>query len=219
MKFLMKGIRWKQKVRQNEEKLVSKAIQFFRPTIDNNDAEKSASKKTHICTLCHEPLNGRNESNLSAHLSSVHNELYQQLASQDDHPIVQRLKILQNLVEIATINGRPFNSLLDSGFRKLLWPELNRLEKIGYGINLSDKNLPVVKEHLQLTAKKIRAKISAEVKGRLLSLMVDIVTKFERSILGISIQYSANGMLKVRSVGMIELIASHTGNYQAAKRI
>ena len=60
-----------------------------------------------------------------------------------------------------------------------------------------------------------REKIPTEVKNRVLSLMVDIVTKRGRSILGFSVQYVLNGKHTVRSIGMIELYESHTGVYLA----
>lgn len=83
------------------------------------------------------------------------------------------------------------------------------------GINFSNHNLFEVKEHLSVMAEEVRTKIKKEVEGRVMSLMVDIGTKNKRSVLAISIQYNINGKLKIRSLGMIELKASHTGKYLA----
>lgn len=48
-----------------------------------------------------------------------------------------------------------------------------------------------------------------------MSLLVDIVTKRGRSILGVSIQFMVAGKVQTRSIGMIELRQSHTGVYLA----
>lgn len=72
-----------------------------------------------------------------------------------------------------------------------------------------------MKNCLRKTAQNIREKISIETKDRPISLMVDIVTKHGRSILGFSLQYIVNGNHKIRSIGMIHLDASHTAVYLA----
>lgn len=65
------------------------------------------------------------------------------------------------------------------------------------------------------TAQKMREIIRNDLKDQPLSLMVDAVTRHRRSILGISIQYSVNGRLHIRSIGMIQLTKKHTGKYLA----
>lgn len=144
--------------------MVSKALPYFR-LINENDGEAPAKKeKTHICTLCQDQLSGKNESNLVSHLMQVHYEVYHQLSNDESHPSIQRLKLLQQFVEIVSANGRPFSYLADSGFQKLIKPQLNALETTGHGIQMTHNNFAEVKHHLQETAKKVRAKISSEVK-------------------------------------------------------
>lgn len=72
-----------------------------------------------------------------------------------------------------------------------------------------------VKQLLQKTARKIQEKIAKETENRPLSLLVNITTRQRRSICGFSLQYVFNGQLKVRSIGMIELLNKHTGQYIA----
>lgn len=62
-------------------------------------------------------------------------------------------------------------------------------------------------------AESARQIIRDEVKNRNLSALFDIATLNNRSILGVSLQYSINGKLKVRSIGMVELTESHTAKY------
>lgn len=128
-------------------------------------------------------------------------------------PEIKRLKLLQNAVEIVAVNGRPFNCIRDSSYQANIKNELKKLRASGFPLNLSDTNSPEVKTHLHTMAHKVISKIAEEVKGRPLSLMVDITTKNGRSIFGASIQFIINGKLKIRSIGMVELHRSHTALY------
>lgn len=125
------------------------------------------------------------------------------------------MKFLQNCVEIISVNGRPFSYLLDSGFQVIIKDKLRELETGGYAINLTQQNLSEMKEHLEKTAQKVREKIANETENRPLSLLLDIATRQRRSICGFSVQYVFNGQLKIRSIGMIELLDKHTGKYIA----
>lgn len=82
-------------------------------------------------------------------------------------------------------------------------------------IEFDRKNWPEVKNLLHKIAIAVRDKIKEEVRSRVISLQVDIVTKNRRAIFGITIQYVANGKVRVRSIGVIELLQSHTTQYLA----
>lgn len=197
--------------------ITERALAYFERIEQKNDENEPKRIKTHRCQLCLDELNGTKEWNLARHISSIHRDIYLDLTSLVKEPIaITRLKLLQNCTEIVAINGRPFSYLLDSGFQAAIKANLDELRSKNHSLNLTDKNLSVVKEHLQKTANTVRNKIRDEVKGRMLSLLVDAVTKNQRSILGVSIQYPLEGELKVRSVGFIELVEPHTGLYFAA---
>lgn len=200
--------------KRKSNSLTTKSLSYF-TKIDTEDGE-SPYKKTHKCNICKETFCGKKEWNLSRHLSNNHAEVYAEISmEQSEHPAVSRQKLLQQCVEIVGVNGRAFKTLLDSGFQAIIQSKLSQLQASGHGLSLTDSTLHDVKKQLQNTAKKIREKISAEVKSIPLSLLIDIVTKHGRSILGISVQYSVKGCLKVRSIGMIELRKSHTAKYLA----
>lgn len=91
--------------------------------------------------------------------------------------------------------------------------KLDDLKSAGCGINLSHHKLAEVKEHLQKTAEQVQDEIRKEIQNQSLNLLVDIVIRQRRSICGFSIQYILNGELKIRSIGMIQLLRSHTGKY------
>lgn len=202
-----------QKRKRAEDSIGSRAVKYFNKISETNLADDSS--KTHICVTCHTQINGSKEWNLAQHLQKCHIDIYQEIIGDKDTPEIKRLKFLQNCVEIVCVNGRPFASLLDSGFQKIVQNTLEELRTAGCPINIAHQNLPEVKDHLHKTAQQIQYEITKETQNRPLSLLVDIVTRQDRSICGFSVQYVLNGERKIRSVGMVELLQSHTGIYIA----
>lgn len=200
------------KRKRKEDTLTSKSIKYF---TEINQEDKLDPTKTHICNLCQQKKNGAKEWNLVSHLQKCHPQIYNSLFNHVDAPQVKRLQLLQRCTEIVGVNGRPFSYLLDSGFQGIIRDKLDELHLAGFGINLTHQNLTEVKAHLRHTAQKIKEKIQMETANRPLSLVVDLVSRRRRSICGFSVQYIVNGQLKIRSIGMIELLQAHTGKYIA----
>lgn len=201
--------------RQRKEATISeKSLTFFElPPVEKIENGKPVLK--YKCILCDQYKNGTKMGNLSNHLETMHPSAYSTITNKKESLPIKRLRILQNAVETVSVNGRSFQHLLDSGYQKGIRNKLKKLQEANLGINFTNRNLFEVKDHLSVMAEKVRAKIKEEVKGRIVSLMVDIVTKNKRSILAISVQYIVNRKLKIRSLGMIELKARHTGKYLA----
>lgn len=174
-------------------------------------------KKIYECKLCKGEKNGTKSSNLLGHLRLKHKEIYKKFINssedQDDDLAIKRLKLLQHLTELVTVDKQQFSILLKPSFQKLMAEQLKELDIAGIGINLSDKNLTEIKANIHQTATNIRHKISLEAKGKLFSTSIDAVQKNHRAILGIFIQYIHNGISKVRCIGMTELTQRHTGKY------
>lgn len=169
------------------------------------------------CKICSQSKNGNNPANLVSHLRLVHEDMYltkvkKKVENGDIKMQAKRLKLLQDCVTITTVNKQPFSDLLNTGFQSIINKKLLKLEAAGYGINLKCKNLMPVKNHIHETAVKIREKIAVQIKDRLFSLSADIVTKNNRSILGIFIQYILDGKLQNRCMGMKELHSRHRGS-------
>lgn len=176
------------------------------------------------CMLCEEekkldatpkkPLNGKKKWNLKKHIQSKHKDLYDSVFSIEKKLsfATKRLEMVQNFCEIVTINGRPFKYLLDSGFKKLIANEMEALYDAGFGITL-DKDLSELKEYIAHVAHEIKNKIAGQINGRFLSLMLDIASKNNRSVVGISAQYNENGKIKIHTLGMIVLEELHTAKY------
>lgn len=167
---------------------------------------------------CDSFLDGRYPYNLVLHLKKQHEEIFAKISSSsaqnegmDASLQVKRLKLIQNLTDIVTVNGRPFAHLSDSGVVGLMGTDLKVLENGGYAAGLNAPTYPAVRNHINYLASKIIAKITSEVKGKFVSILTDIGTKNRRDLLGVALQYISNGRVIIRSIGMIQLTKSHTG--------
>lgn len=185
-----------------------KSLQYF-DYLDNIEGRES-----YKCKTCEIVVNGSKKWNLASHLK-CHQSVYKELTMAEKTIEYERLKLLLNCVHFVTVNGRPFKALNDSAIIKMNEEKLEELRVNGMEVNLRDPHLPEVKRLLINIAENMRKKIGVEVANRHISLMVDIVSKHGRSFLGASIQYIIDGILIIRSIGMIDLKESHTGIYLA----
>lgn len=164
-------------------------------------------------------LNGKHvyTSNLLGHMRNRHIEIYEKCINNSKNVRedlkVKRLKLLQYLTELVTVDRQQFSIFSKPSFQKLMYEQMKPLDIAGIGLNLNDKNLPEIKANIHEIAQQIREKLTAEVKYKLLSMSVDVVTKNNRAVIGIFIQYVHNGLSKVRCIGMKELTQRHTGKY------
>lgn len=170
------------------------------------------------CKICGGVKNGNKISNLVTHLKTVHNDVYsnevkRSAVCSELTLKLERLQLLQICVELVTLNKQPFAAVLYSGFQKLISDKLINFDKAGIPLDLRSTSLTPLKDHIRRTASKVREKIKEELKGRLLSASADIVTKINRSILGMYVQFISNCKLEVRCIGMLEMHERHTGKY------
>lgn len=164
------------------------------------------------CRICATEIKGNRIHNLAGHIAYAHKEKYAEIDPFLKEPLpMKQLQLLQNAVEIVSVNGRPFSFLSDSGYQAGIKNKIDKLNKAGHLIDLKRD----IKTHLRQMAEKVRAKICEEVKGISLGMQLDVATVNGRSIQGVSLQYRKNGIMLVRSIGVIELEQSHTGIYLA----
>lgn len=204
--------------RCGESKMNSKsetvlAMRFYDPPEQQN-------AKMYKCKICGMLRNGNKPSNLVSHLKSCHSTTYTaQISRKNVNSTkkleIKRLMLLQQCVEITTINKQPFNDLLKSGFQKMIANKLQKFEQNGMKLDLQSSHLSVVKDHIQYTAARIREKIQAEINNKMISLSADVVTKNLRSIFGVIAQYIMNGSTVFRSIGMKEMHDRHSGRYMS----
>lgn len=171
--------------------------------------------KSYTCNLCSKLLNGNSNSNLVNHFKGQHKQIYSDeiLKNKEEDIRVSRLKTVHSCVELVTINSLAFSVLSSSGFRSVLEEKLRAFQLDGCGLNLSDHNVYEIKEKIREAAAGIRDSIKSEVKGKIISVMIDSATRNGRSIFGINIQYRHNSSLKVVTLAMRELHSSHTAEY------
>lgn len=199
-----------------EATLTARAEQFFILREDTKPDEK-----LYRCTICKKGVSGKQKSNLSVHIKTCHIEIYNTKVKLPGKNSViaireKRLVLLQNCVRKVTIDQEPFTSILKSSFHNIIASKLKKFALANVPLDLRDKNLIVVKNHIHKTTTKICIKIKDQLKGRLFSLLVDGAFKHNRSVLGISVQYILNGSLKIRMLGLKELTQSHTGDYMGS---
>lgn len=193
--------------------MTAKSRNFFK-----NVESENPLIKMYVCELCMGKVNGTKSSNLVSHIRTVHPDIYLAKIKPSDkgsliHLRVKRLKLLQSCVKKTTIDQEPFAAIHKKGFQEIIASKLKKFDEAGIGLNLTDPNLFVVKKHIKITAQKIREKLKIEMKDRLFTLLADAATKNNRSVLGMSAQYTVNGELKIRSLGIKQLTDSHTGEY------
>lgn len=179
----------------------------------------STTNTHYICKLCNSTMSGVQPSNITAHMESKHREKFNSewkavaSGSLQQEMEILRMEMIQNMTEIVTVNCRPFSSLSDSGFQKIMRRDIDLLDSAGlaHGITLNGKIPPAVEDHMKHLAESIMKIIEEEVKDIPVSMMVDIGTRNGRDILGVSIQYFRNGRVVVRSIGNFEFPIAHTG--------
>lgn len=164
--------------------------------------------------VCNSKIGGKRIFNLKRHLSNVHKDYKAKIIENDFELNVSETNILNILVELMTINGRPFTMFNDSGFQKLYHLFIQLIERSFNGLNFNI-NIPKIKNQMQDISIKMRKQIVAETKNLIPSIMVDIATTNNRSILGINMQYVLNKKIIVRTLKMARLTESHTGEYVA----
>lgn len=161
---------------------------------------------------CTKVLNGKYSSNLLKHVRRVHENFFKseiQARNNDLTMQQKRLKLIQDWVEIVTVNGRSFLHLADSGFQKVADEKLAELDDAGLSAGLNAPNFIAIKENISYLADEVKKKIKEEINGKFVSLMIDFATKHRKSIMGVNCIVK-NGKIISRSIGMVQSLASNT---------
>lgn len=189
---------------------IGRARQFLTAKTENGN-----TSNVFTCNICNVTLNGNCQSNLLSHFKSCHKDVYYTKidAEREEPTAVQRLKLLFSCVELVSINSQPFSLLSCSGFKSAVQQKLNAFQLAGRNLDLNDHHVHEIKEKIVEVAEKIKQQLKMEMKGRIVSVMVDGATRNGRSIFGINAQYKINGRLKLATLSMRELNESHTADY------
>lgn len=119
-------------------------------------------------------------------------------------------QILNACVDLVTINALPLRLVDFPAFRTILDPYRIALERKGIRMNIDRHKITRIIEH---RAVQLKHEITAEVKNKLICLMVDIASRFNRSILGINVAFIKDSVVIHRTIGMHALHMAHTANH------
>lgn len=193
---------------------IAKSLKLFGDIFTYNpNTKKSTCQIVTEEKKCGISLTGCRPFNLKRHISSVHKDFnLKDLEINHPRTCITKTSILNACSELISINGRPYSILEDSGFKFFLGCALSILEGDSRKTTINIQN---VQSHMSIIKEKMIKKIISETKNNLVSGMIDTATKNRKSILGLNIQYSLNGVTTVRTLGMKHLTRSHTGEYLA----
>lgn len=181
-------------------------VSFFSKIVCENNITK------YQCSLCKNVYSGHCKSNLVGHIRRQHEREYNLKftvnAKKEQELRAMRLKKIQSFVKIVTINMRPFSYLTDSGFLDANETDLKQLREAQMPIILN-KNCIEIKDEIIKLSNQIHEKIMKETNGRLVSMMIDIATRHQRSILGITIRFEHDGDIVERAIAMVQLHTAH----------
>lgn len=152
-----------------------------------------------------------NKTVLRRHISSFHQEMLTKIIPARKRRKVRKTtadgdSIRKCLVKLVTVHGRPLEIVNDSPMKKIL------VMAAGSNAKFCIRQL---KKDIDIIADDVKKTIMNEIQGKSVSVLLDIVTKYCRSFLGVNIQYIINDKLVLRTIGMIAMHQSHTGAYIA----
>lgn len=187
-------------------------IQCFQIDVEDNKL---------LCQITSCGKSYKDKSGAIRHLKIKHQEFYQAIRANNEKPPDEPIKIeirckvepdaiWSACAELICVNALPVSVVEFPAFKKILEPYVVALR--GQGVNLVI-NCENIKKYIHEKSNKIKQKIRDQVRGKLISLMADIGSKYNRSILGISIAYMYKGKICVHTIGMHVLKFSHTADY------
>lgn len=159
------------------------------------------------------------------HLRKHHNEFYQNIQcgkigekmeknkSQFSFHIRVKVnpdEILDACAELITVHGLPLCAVEYPAFKRILNPYVLALRTKGVELVINQRSIKI---HIKARKEEINKVIKTETKKKMVSMMIDIATRYNRSVLGVSISYIHDGQICVRTIGLHVLKASHTGKY------
>lgn len=110
-------------------------------------------------------------------------------------------------VDLVTINGLPLSVVEYPAFKKILEPYVISLKRHGVDLIINRHN---IKEKVEKRAKAVKEVIVSEARNKLVCVMIDIASRYNRSVLGVNIAYFHDGKIRIRTIGMHTLRFSQT---------
>lgn len=178
----------------------------------------------YVCCVedCHKKYTEK--SSAIRHLSRHHKEVYDNIRCEKKGGNVQknskysfqiRVKvdpdeIMDACADLITVHGLPISAVEYPAFKRILNPYVIALGMKGIELSINKNS---IKKHIKSRTDEIKKIIKNETKNKMISMMIDIATRYNRSVLGVSISYMHGGRICVRMIGLHVLKASHTALY------
>lgn len=121
---------------------------------------------------------------------------------------VDPAKIWNAITHMIVFCAVPFAILQSKGFRYMIEPFATAFRNSGLNFTMDP---PHLQKFIGEKANELKQKISNEAKNNMVCLLLDIASRFNRSILGVSIVYWFDGKKRTRTIGMHTLKVSQTG--------
>lgn len=191
-----------------------KVIQCFNEVIENG-------KTSYVCQVnnCSNTYQSASASirHVRIHHKEFHNTIQQNnldTSIDTDLNKMMEIRVKVNPVEIwnacidlVTVNALPLSFVEFPAFKTILQPYIISLRRQGVELVITRKN---IKQKIEERAQSIKNIISSEVKNKMCSVMIDIASRYNRSILGVSISYFFNRKVRIRTIAMHVLKSAHT---------
>lgn len=175
----------------------------------------------YVCSVGDCTANYNDRSNAIRHLRQNHSEKYKEIKAGQkkttnqisfDKCIEIRVRvdpseILKSCISLITVRALPISAVEYPEFKTILRPYKESLALKGIKLAI---NTEIMKKHIESCAEKITEMIADEMKEKLVCLLVDIASRYNRSIMGVNAAYMVDGNLTVRTIGMHVLHCSHT---------
>lgn len=184
----------------------------------------NAETKKSICKVekCKYPMNGNHSNNLKRHISRKHKDLIKQLEEELKQSnevnektetkkvrlFIDPTEISKGLLELVTVNCRPYSILNDSGFLRIFHPISEALYQAKMPVSLNRTTIQDQTKEIEI---RIKNDINNEMNdSKLISLQMDLTSIYNRTVLGVNAQYMKNNQLCVRAIAM-KVINDTTG--------
>lgn len=160
------------------------------------------------------------------HLNTHHKDVYDTIKSDKSSKIdaketnsqfsfeirckVNPVEVMNACADLITIHGLPLAAIEYPAFKKLLHPYIEGLKTKGVELIINNRT---IKAHIEKRTNELREIIKKETKRKMVSIMIDIASRYNRSVLGVTLSYMHAGKICVRTIAVKVLKASHTGMY------
>lgn len=187
---------------------------FHKTSMDNGECKyfcrvDSECRKSYI-----------SKSSAIRHLKKDHHSVYDSIKGkktnieEKDLPKVIEIRAKVNLndiwsscMDLIVFHSLPLSVLEGDAFKTLLKPYVLALAMKGIKLKITPETM---KSRLTKRANLIKEQIKMEVKGKSIGLMIDIASRYSRSVLGVNISYILQDCIMIRTIGMHTLRKSQT---------